>query len=99
MCLADMVGMIASFIASSISSLFILAGETCQLQCMAVGWSFICSLIILAGETIGRLDDIAIASVHDQVVKSIEGATNLFPPRTGVKMPSSLLRYPLGTQG
>lgn len=47
--------------------------------------------------SIGRLDAFASADVHSHF--NIEGATNHFPPRTGVKMPSSLLRYPLGTQG
>eukprot|EP00956_Cyclotella_meneghiniana_P032041 scaffold86231_cov37-Cyclotella_meneghiniana.AAC.1 len=47
--------------------------------------------------SIGRLDAVASVDVHSHF--NIEGATNHFPPRTGVKMPSSLLRYPLGTQG
>eukprot|EP00956_Cyclotella_meneghiniana_P034610 scaffold106731_cov56-Cyclotella_meneghiniana.AAC.1 len=68
-----------------------LAFSRCRLQKQTMAIAAASYLI----PSIGRLDDIA--SARDQVVKTIEGATNHFPPRTGVKMPSSGLRYPLGT--
>eukprot|EP00956_Cyclotella_meneghiniana_P027765 scaffold63091_cov40-Cyclotella_meneghiniana.AAC.1 len=68
-----------------------LASTRCRLekQTMAVGRCFRTLLVLTDASKLGH-------ATRDQVVKSIEGATNHFPPRIGVKMPSSGLRYPLG---